>query len=149
MATPTLPALVQAAIDKLRSFYNGNRYVPQTPGNAGNPGGFDGDGHAINFVAALRDVATAVSGVMTTGLEILAEIRTVAARFESAVAAIKAGPVTSVRVGDQPAQSGAVVVDLSTLSAAVEAELNDVRAAQDVLEARAASTQAYSLAFGG
>lgn len=43
----------ETAIERLKSYYNGN---PQTEDN---PGGMDNDGHEENFVPALQDVAAA------------------------------------------------------------------------------------------
>ena len=47
-----LPSAVQAALDRLASFYNGNVRTES------NPGGFDGDGHVRNFIPSLRDTST-------------------------------------------------------------------------------------------
>lgn len=139
----------EAEANRLAVFYN------EGPNSATNPGGFGRGGNSALglFIAACRDISGFGRGVVRVTLETLAEIRTTAARFESAVAAIREGPVSSVQVGDGPAQVGAVVIDLSTLSAQVEASLGEVRDAQAALEASTAALRgngaAYSLAFGG
>lgn len=124
--------------------YNGDAYDPTT-----NPLGFDQGGNQAGvFTAMLKDVVTFGRGVVRVAAETLATMNTTAARFEAAVAAIQAGPVTSVN-----GQHGAVTIDLSTISAEVEAQLDEVKAAQaDLVSAQAAiqsNAYAYSLAFGG
>ncbi|WP_061930108.1 hypothetical protein [Aureimonas sp. AU22] len=105
--------------------------------------GRDGYSRGV-FTGALTDFVRFAQGVVRVSASALAEIKSIADRFEAAVAAIEAGPVTSVN-----GQSGAVVIDLSTISAEVEAQLAELEAAQDAFSARIASTNAYSLAFGG
>jgi hypothetical protein len=63
------PTLVQAAIDRLASFYNGNDYDA-----AGNPGGMANDGHRINFEPSLKDIATAGGGVSDFLVAIAADV---------------------------------------------------------------------------
>ncbi|WP_062206804.1 hypothetical protein [Aureimonas sp. AU12] len=123
--------------------YNGGSYDPTT-----NPLGFDDGGNQAGvFTAMLKDVVTFGRGVVRVTLEALAAMNTTAARFEAAVAAIKAGPVSSVN-----GQIGAVTIDLSTISAEVEEQLAEVKAAQaDLVAAQAGLLDdgiAYTLAFG-
>ncbi|WP_062018319.1 hypothetical protein [Aureimonas sp. AU4] len=87
-------ALVKAAIERCRAFYNGGIWVPGT-GPGANPGGYDADGHTVNFVPTLRDVATIADAVGDA-----------AAKVDAAMDAIEKGPVVSV-VG----KSGIVTAD--------------------------------------
>ncbi len=147
-----LPPLVVAALDRLRSFYNGGVWVPASANNPGNPGGFDGDGHTINFVPALRDVATASSGALDATTAALAEIARTADEAKLAVLIVEGGPVSSVTVGGVT-QTGAVTIDLSSISEPVQAQLAEIQAAQAALEASTSALSsdaaAYANAFGG
>ncbi|MBB3949901.1 Ig-like domain-containing protein [Aureimonas jatrophae] len=83
-----IPGFVQTSLTRLASYFNSSVATPA------NPGGFDGDGHVVNFPLALQDVAAVGQYVAEA-----------ADRFADAVAAIEAGPVTSVN-----GMSGAVVL---------------------------------------
>lgn len=56
----------QAALDRLKSFYEGdNPYNSVT-----NPGGFRQNGHLYNFVPALKDIATVTTGLVALAAEV-------------------------------------------------------------------------------
>lgn len=105
----------QTAIDRINAA-NDQAYNATT-----NPGGLARNGHRVNFVADLG--ATVAVADYTLALMIETEtfagaLQADADRFEAAVAAIEAGPVTSVN-----GMSGAVVIDTSQLEADVAAAI--------------------------
>lgn len=135
----------EAEGNRLATVYNERPFDAQT-----NPGGFGRGGNsAIGlFIKSLRDTVGFGRGVVRVATETLAAITTQANRFAAAVAAIEAGPVTSVN-----GKTGPVVIDLSELSeevteqlAQVQATLDDVVAAQPAI---ARHSRAYARAFGG
>lgn len=56
---------VAAALLRVQNFYNGLSYDPSS-----NPGGYDQDGHRVNFVPTLRDIATIGGGFAKAGTDI-------------------------------------------------------------------------------
>ena len=56
---------VAAALLRVQNFYNGLSYDPSS-----NPGGYDQDGHRVNFVPTLRDIATIGGGFAQAGTDI-------------------------------------------------------------------------------
>ncbi|WP_294645508.1 hypothetical protein [uncultured Aureimonas sp.] len=134
----------EAEANRLATVYNERPFDAQT-----NPGGFGRGGNsAIGlFIKSLRDMVGFGRGVVRVATEALAAITTQANRFSAAVAAIEAGPVTSVN-----GKTGAVVIDLSELSADVTEQLAEVQATLDGVVAEQASaarhSRAYARAFG-
>lgn len=107
-----------------------------------------GQGGQRNFVLAAQDLSLFGAAVVRETGAMLAAANELADLMGLAALVIEGGPVSSVRVGDGPAQTGAVRINLDSLSAAINEQIAQVRAAQATLEARAASGQAFSLAFG-
>jgi len=116
-------ALILAAIERLRAFYSGNVMT------MADPGGMDGDGHTVNFIPALRDVATVGQGVA----DVATQVAATAARVEEVADAIEAGPVASV-VG----KSG--IVTAAQIGAALDQSVSMPRA-----DVRA---RIYAITFG-
>ena len=83
-----------AAINRLASYYNGNAYNAST-----NPGGYDNDGHRINFVPTLQDVAriaSAISSAAGAASTSATDAATSATNAAAAVANLTGTSVTSI-----------------------------------------------------
>lgn len=91
-----LSALWQAARQRLATFYNGGVRIPEAQPSA-NPGGLDGDGHTVNFVPALRDVATVGQGIAEAVAGIDADIETSGQNATSAAESAAAAAASAER----------------------------------------------------
>jgi hypothetical protein len=83
------------AVDRLEDLYNGGNYNAST-----NPGGLANDGHRINFVPALQDVATIGAGVAdlassTSTAAIAAATSASTATTQASIATTKAGEAST------------------------------------------------------
>lgn len=140
----------EAGAQRLADVYNERPYDAQA-----NPGGFGRGGNsAIGlFIAACRDIANFGRGVVRTVSGAVADVERMYGEMQIVAGIVEGGPVYSVQVGDSAPQTGAVKIDLGTVSAQVNAELAKVQTAQAQLAATQAGIQsnaiAYANAFGG
>lgn len=108
---------------------------------AANPLGL-GQGGQRNYLAAADDLALFGNAIVRETIAQLTQTTDLVDQMNLLALMVEGGPVVSVN-----GQTGVVTIDLSSLSAEIEEQLEGVRDAQRDLEAKASSTLAYSLAF--
>ncbi len=134
------------ALDRLGGFYNNGNYSATT-----NPGGFANDGHRVNFVNSLADVATAGEGISDIALAVAASQAAAAASassasgFATAADASKtaaAGSASSASTSASTATTKASEAAASALAAAGSATTASTQAGIATTKAGEASTSA-------
>ncbi len=126
------------AIDRAENLYNGGNYNAST-----NPGGLANDGHRINFVPALNDVATIGAGVAdlaspTSTAAIAAATSASTATTQAGIATTKAGEAAS------SATSAAGAATTATTKAGIATTKAEESAASATSSAGSASASAGS-----
>lgn len=120
------------AVDRLSGFYNNGNYSASL-----NPGGFANDGHRVNFVNSLSDVATVGEGAADAAIAAAASQSAAAASASTATA-----KAAEALASANAAASSATTAGTSATTATTQAGTATTKAAEALASASAASGSA-------